>query len=486
MKVIRLSIFNGSMKVKQIHIVLGIMLLHLVLCLFAINSFPIALDEPFSIFHSQKEIGDLIKIFETENNPPLHFVLLHFWIKSFGISAISVRLLSLLFSLLTIPFLIKLVTRLVDLKTAAFVSLLFVFSNFQHYHAIEARTYALLVFLFVLILYDLYRFIFEKNKWLFLRLGIWNAALLYTHYLGGFILGVELLMLAFFYKKMSVVKLKQIGLGTIITVILYIPGIKLFLIRMDSFTGAGTWVPEAQFSELYGNILRFLNGKFSFIGILLIIVVLVVVNRNRIKSHLKLKTFITGKYAFAIAAFLFSYLGMFIVSKVVEPIFLDRYLLYTSIPLYICLGIVFHVAGAGLPKWVSFISLVPVILFFKWIPDNNREPNLVAEWVSSVKTPTTQVVICPAFYELSFMYHYNQQVFKDYNNWNAYKSENHIDAVYSMEAIDWNPEVDAVIYIDSDAGFLYPNNGIIKSIESKFAFSKSASFAGGVNVFLYK
>ena len=71
-------------------IILGLIILQLAICLPMLNQFPIALDEPFSIFHSQQPIQEFWKIFEQGNNPPLHFLLLHVWIKLYGISAFAV------------------------------------------------------------------------------------------------------------------------------------------------------------------------------------------------------------------------------------------------------------------------------------------------------------------------------------------------------------------------------------------------------------
>lgn len=475
------------MKLKEIHIILALMAVQLMVCLPVITSFPIALDEPFSIFHSQKDLVDLFAIFETENNPPLHFLLLHFWIKLFGISPLAVRLLSLVFSLLTIPVLVKLTHKLSNLSTATLVTLLFVFSNFHHYHALEARTYSLFVLLFTLVLYDLFRFIFEDKR-VFIGLGIWNAALLYTHYLGGFILAVEIVVLLFFYKKMTFGKVKQIGWGSLLTIVLYIPGIRLLLIRMESFTGEGTWVPEAQYSELYGNILRFFNGKYAFVGVVLVILVIVALNFKYLQAHFKPNHLFKAEYCFVFLMFGLTYFGMFVVSKVVEPIFLDRYLLYTTVPLYISVGILVFLFVKKEVSWSSFGVLIPVLLFFQLVPTNNRQPNLVADWVKSHQDPTTAILICPAFYELAFMYHYDNEIFKEYKSWDKLKAikTNPIQGIYSANAINFATTTTAVIYIDSDARFLYPNNGIVPKIESKFNVVESASFAGGVTVYLFK
>ncbi|MCD4683180.1 MAG: hypothetical protein K8R86_07855, partial [Bacteroidales bacterium] len=64
-------------------------------------------DEPFTIFHAQMDLKSLFKLFPNENNPPLFFIILHFWIAIFGISPLSVRFLPMIFSVLTIPVLYK-------------------------------------------------------------------------------------------------------------------------------------------------------------------------------------------------------------------------------------------------------------------------------------------------------------------------------------------------------------------------------------------
>ena len=151
------------MNKKSLLIVFALILLKLVLSIPFLTSQPIDLDEPFSIYHAQKSLPHLISIFKTENNPPLHFILLHFWEQLFGNGALSVRSLSLLFSLLTIPILWKIATQFINFKAAILLCLLFIFSDYHHYHGLEARTYSLLIFEYSLLLYFLMKILLSTR-----------------------------------------------------------------------------------------------------------------------------------------------------------------------------------------------------------------------------------------------------------------------------------------------------------------------------------
>jgi len=103
-------------EIKDYKIIIGLIALQLLVTLPFISSAPISIDEPFSIFYAQQDIEDMMGVFMNENNPPLHFVLLHYWINLFGISPGSVRSLSLLFSVLTIPILFQFGKKILNKK----------------------------------------------------------------------------------------------------------------------------------------------------------------------------------------------------------------------------------------------------------------------------------------------------------------------------------------------------------------------------------
>jgi uncharacterized membrane protein len=128
---------------KKNYLIFILILIKTCISLPFINSNPIDLDEPFSIFNAQLDLNELFQLFKHENNPPLHFFILHFWEKLFGISPVAARSLSLLFSLLTIPILFNIGKNFISKKAGIFACILFIFSDFHQYYGLEARTYSL-------------------------------------------------------------------------------------------------------------------------------------------------------------------------------------------------------------------------------------------------------------------------------------------------------------------------------------------------------
>jgi len=168
-------------------------LLGFVLKFFFLGFNSLAGDEPFSVYHSQQPLDQLLAIFQSENNPPLHFLLLHYWIKLFGISELSVRIPSLIFSAFTVLFIYRIGLRFFNLRVAIIASIIFTFSTYQVLYAHEARAYALMGFLTSVSMFYYLEIIHSKNRnnWKLFWFLLANTLLIYTHFFGFFILFIQ-------------------------------------------------------------------------------------------------------------------------------------------------------------------------------------------------------------------------------------------------------------------------------------------------------
>ena len=459
-------------------IVIGLIGLQLALCIPVLNSFPIGLDEPFSIFYAQQDFSEMWVMFSNENNPPLHFMLLHYWMELFGNSPWSVRSLSLLFSVLAIPVIWTLGRKILTTPYAVLFVLFFILGSFNHYHAVEARVYSLFVLLFALVFLELYKMLFDDRK-SFRKLAFWNALLLYSHYLGGFVIVTELLILLIFFRKMTLRKWGSVGISLVISGILYIPGIQLFFSRIEHFSGKGTWVPEAHWTELYGNIVRFCNSKWAVValGAAGLICAVVALKKNRAEIFTKIKS---SKVLFVTLAFAIPYLGLFVMSKVFQPVFLDRYLLFTTVPLFLGMALLLEIVSDKITKgWLALAFVLPFAITSQYIPANNRADDELAAYVRKIKTPGTGIFLCPEFYDLTFMYYYDRSIFEDYKNFDIRQADERISSL----CVPCSFNSDTIIWVDAGSEFIYSDRkGVHESRLKSPGLMNDSTFAGNYHV----
>ena len=443
---------TDNMQITDRKIIVGLVILQILVCLPFINSFPIALDEPFSIFNAQQDLRDLIPEINKGNNSPFHFILLHFWIKLFGISPIAVRSLSLLFSVLTIPVLYSLGKKMSNNVFGVMIVLIFIFSRFEHYHAMEARMYALFTFLFALIIYDVYLIIFEKKS-RFVTLVIWNICLFYTHYLSLFVFVTELLILILYFKKIKTFK-KALLRSIFIQMIAFLPGVLVFLKRTQNMNE--TWVAKPKLTELYGNIFRFFNNTLTFFICITIIVLLIFVLKKYKSVNLK-NTFENSSFKFILLFFVVPYIGMFIVSVTFQPVFLDRYLLFTTIPLYLTFGVFAYLVLNPLKWYFAVLIILPMTISTKYVPQTNRDVVGIANFAREEKTVETLIYLCPPWIDLQFYYHYDQSLFKNYLS--VLQDEtNDIMTIYGLEEVDLSRDI---ILLNSKEGYIKEGQPIV-------------------------
>lgn len=458
--------FMKSTNFTKYYLPFFFLLLGLLLKGMFLGSNSLAGDEPFSVYHSQQSMDHLMGIFQTENNPPLHFMLLHYWIRFFGISELAVRMPSLIFSALTVLFIYRIGLRFFNLRVAVFGSLLFTFSNYQVLYAHEARAYAMMGFFTAVSMFYYLEIIHAKtkNNWKLVWFFLANILLIYTHFFGFFVLFIQFLFIVF-QKDLRKKHFRFLLLFVGVMVVLYSPYLWLIFTRFSQ-AATGTWVsPPTGISELYEMIRAFSNAPVTAVFTIISIVVgMVVLFINRRKNPNRLAT------KLVLSWFFFPFIFMFGISFWM-PMFLDRYLMFLAIafPLVIAVCSDFILSKAKFRVWIpSFICLL-FLVTFKPNKSNNRLVKETVQLVKSLENKQTLVFVAPDHFTLNFMYYYNRKLFQ-LPDIELAKKQLHTQNLYcinSLDGIDFK-SAKKVVLVDAASNFSAPNNNILNTLNETF------------------
>lgn len=438
------------------------------------------------------------------NNPPLYEILLHFWINILGISELSVRIPSLIFSCLTVLFIYKIGIKYLNNRVALCASSIFIFSNYQILFAHEARVYALLglltvisMYLFMGIFYDSKtntnsednkRFNFKATK-KYIMLAVINTLIIYSHYFGFFVLIIQFLFLMFNYPFL-IKHWKKVLLSAGILALLYSPFILVISKRFIESSG-GTWVqPPSGLESIYNMLWMFSNAPVATVCIIAILVFALFKYVANFKNELK--NIYSG---FIVFWFVFIFFFMFSVSFWI-PMFMDRYLMPAAIAFPLLVGI----CADYLIKTSKYKLVMPLVVSLLFIitvkPNisNKRNVKETVEKIKELKTSNTIVYFCPNWFELNFAYYYNIEYFKDYDDVNIknkiyqYLQSENIFPITSSNQIDTNVTkyADKIIYLDAGAELSYPNNNILKELDLNYQFKNEYKFYEVFSVFEYE
>lgn len=237
-------------------------------------------DECFSVYYAQGSLAMIVNTLIYGDNPPLWELLLHFWQKAFGIGEASGRILSSVFSALTVAPIYYIGERKIGRGYGWAAALMFAFCSLSLYLSHEARVYSLIglaaasSLCFFLMLYD--DGSRRKTVLCYIGLTLSNLILLYGHYLSVWTIVVEVLVVLSFRNWR-----KKLGKGFVAHIIVLIaafsPMLPVVLRRFQHSGLHGTWVSRVQgIEDFYNMLMHFLNAPVvAVMGILLMVAALV-------------------------------------------------------------------------------------------------------------------------------------------------------------------------------------------------------------------
>ena len=146
-------------------------------------------DEAFTVAQVvQPDLGDTLEAIPSETSPPLYYVLTWLVQRVFGSGEVSMRSLSALAGVATVPVAYELGRRLVSTRAAVIIAALVAFNPMLFWFSQEARPYSLLVFLCSVSLLFTVRSVEKPDL---LNLGMWVAAsalAFATHWFAAFLI----------------------------------------------------------------------------------------------------------------------------------------------------------------------------------------------------------------------------------------------------------------------------------------------------------
>lgn len=441
-------------------------------------------DECFSVYTAQLEPATIIKWLSTGDNPPLWELILHYWIKIFGISNISVRMPSLIFNVLTIIPIYLIGEKFIKKHTGLIASLFFIFSTLSLFLTHEARIYSLLGLLATYSVYFYFSAI-RSNKHLFLiLLTLTNVLILYSHYLGYWIILIQTLAYFSFKEVRQSLKTKWLYYQFLL-LICFLPLIPVLLDRFTNSGVNGTWIsPVSGITDLYNMLWKFSNQPLTtviFVCLLLFGLIKVVIK--------KFDSYESKLYATLINIFLWvPLLCSFLISFKIG-FFLDRYFYFLSPFFYlsVSISISYLLNKYKYYQYAMYIITISLMVFtFNISTVNSRfsgyhqNTELVSQEISKkINKESTAIFLCPQQYDKEIVYYLDQNLFKtclnDYDQLSAFKvplNEKGIFPINHYSQITISSTVTDILYIDRDADFHSSGNGISDFLNQTYMYKE--------------
>lgn len=371
----------------------GLVAVNLVLKLSWLDVTELAHDEPFTVFWSQRPWAELWAMFRTENNPPLYFLLIKAWSAVAPFEAAWLRVPSAVFSALAVWPLFLLARHLGGSGAAVLASMLFTCSNYHYGFAHEVRAYSLFTGLTMTGMWLLMRATQRPGQEMkaMLHLSMLNVALVYTHFFGWLVVGLQGL-LVFVLPELRPLR-RGFLFGAVLTLCWFLPYGFIFLERMSQSVEQGTWLTPPVPEELYNMVWRWSNAPVLTVVFLALIVV--AVGKDRLRS--------TG-LRFALVWAFVPLLGMFAVSFAV-PMFLDRYLVYAApgFALLVALSVVGLFRNERLQAGaIGALGLGLVATFAPW-KDSGPNPSQVVKAEQELCAGACSIDVLPRWYWITHL-----------------------------------------------------------------------------------
>lgn len=365
-----------------------------------------------AVIYTQATQNSLFQIINSCLQNDVHFpayqIILHFWIKLFGNNDITIRLFSVLCSILTVIVGFFAGKELKDNKTGLICASLLGINSFLIYYSQEVKFYSLIAFLALLGIYLILRIKNYGHLKDYIFLLLTNSLLLYTFTIAFiFVFFQSLIFLIYtIISRKDLVKKYLITLfGLIISFlpigIYALINIKRYLATVDVFYYDKSFIfilLQNWFSPILTGLMNNLKNYFPPVNIFTIILILIPI----ILFLISITKALTQK-DFVRIIFLFSFmfvLSEFILSEYTGFCLISRYTIM-GLPLIILVAAYgirnFKKAGVLILSFLFFINLSYILLISTSAPKINRTGGykIPADIINKYNPENKSIIILP-------------------------------------------------------------------------------------------
>lgn len=357
-------------------------------------------DEAFSYFMAKPNLLQVFINTVNDFNPPLYYLLLHFWMKIVGREDLWLRFLSFLPHIATVYVVYKLAERVFSKKFAVFVAIFTMFNPMLLYYAFEMRMYS---FYALFTFCSLYFFYVKNWKWYTLT----TVLGLYTHSFFSLI-PVSYVIYLWLTKQAK----KKNLFFTLAPFLFFLPWLPIVVTQF--FHSSNTWmfpIDLQLIKSVLGNLFTNFEGtpgnwwNITFILSIFILVFFFLAFKRKRKQALLFLIPI-----FAPLLLILSY------SLVRRPVYVNRYLIFVTI---------FEIMGISLGIWSiknkkirslsALLWLLFVILFNIATTPHHKKTNFQTTFaeINKIGNPFDFVFAKTpiSFLESAYYYKYQDRVF---------------------------------------------------------------------------
>lgn len=369
------------------------------------------MDEGYTYHVSVWRASDILRAtFGVEPNPPLYYLLVHYWIRLVGATVFSYRFVSVLPGVLTIALVYRLGRDLFTPPIAFGAALLAAVSPYLIWYAQEARAFALLACLATAYLLAVWRASQRGGVGRWVLAAVLLALTLYTHFYGVFVLGAALaFVLLVSIQRRHGRRLWMPAAAFAGPVVAYLPWIFANLHPGKDWrppVGLVTIARESLTSFAHGGFLRGAVGEAVVVGEIVAIVaylVTIVLQQKAARRGGLLVASALILPTFAVAAL-----------SLVQPIFSTRYVIAQAPVFYLAVAAGLAALGRRSRVLTVPLYLVLVSLSLAGVLVADGDPRFrkedfqgAASYLAGRTTPSDAILVAAGYVMYPFSYYYH-------------------------------------------------------------------------------